>query len=126
MFDNIGENQIKEIIKASKFSIFFIDDLQRITLKDKGSVSEIIKRAKQQDAIIEQFELTSQFRCSGSASYISWIEDVLQIRNTANHDEIDSNLNYDIKIVDNPNEMRDFIKKKNRKNNNSRVVAGYC
>lgn len=126
MYDNIGKNQIKEIIKASKLSIFFIDDIQRITLKDKGSVSEILKRAKQQHAIIEQFELTSQFRCSGSASYISWIEDVLQIRNTANHDDIDSNLHYDIKIVDDPNEMRDFIKKKNRKNNNSRVVAGYC
>lgn len=126
MFENIGENQIKEIIKASKLSIFFIDDLQRITLKDMGSVAEIIKRAKEQDAIIEEFELTSQFRCSGSASYVSWIEDVLQIRNTANHDEIDSDLHYDIQIVDNPNEMRKFIKKKNKKNNNSRIVAGYC
>lgn len=126
MFENIGENQIKEIIKASKLSIFFIDDLQRITLKDKGSVAEIIKRAKEQEAIIEEFELTSQFRCSGSASYVSWIEDVLQIRNTANHDEIDSDLHYDIQIVDDPNEMRKFIKKKNKKNNNSRIVAGYC
>lgn len=126
MFENIGENQIKEIIKASKLSIFFIDDLQRVTLKDKGSISEIIKRAKEQEAIIEEFELTSQFRCSGSAGYVSWIEDVLQIRDTANHDVIDSNLHYDIKIVDNPNERRDFIRRKNKKNNASRIVAGYC
>lgn len=28
MFQNLGENQIKEIIKASKFSIFFIDESQ--------------------------------------------------------------------------------------------------
>lgn len=126
MFENIGENQIKEIIKASKLSIFFIDDLQRVTLKDKGSISEIIKRAKEQEAIIEEFELTSQFRCSGSAGYVSWIEDVLQIRDTANHDVIDYNLHYDIKIVDNPNEMRDFIRRKNKKNNASRIVAGYC
>ncbi len=126
IFENIGENQIKEIIKASKLSIFFIDDLQRVTLKDKGSISEIIKRAKEQDAIIEEFELTSQFRCSGSADYVSWIEDVLQIRDTSNHDVIDSNLHYDIKIADNPNEMRDFIRRKNKKNNASRIVAGYC
>lgn len=126
VFENIGENQTKEIIKASKLSIFFIDDLQRITLKDKGSVSEIIKRAKEQEAIIEEFELTSQFRCSGSAGYVSWIEDVLQIRDTANHDVIDSNLHYDIKIVDDPNKMRDFIRRKNKKNNASRIVAGYC
>lgn len=126
MYENMGENQIKEIIKASKLSIFFIDDLQRITLKDMGSVAEIKTRAKEQDAIIEEFELTSQFRCSGSASYVSWIEDVLQIRNTANHDEIDSDFHYDIQIVDDPNEMRKIIKKKNKKNNNSRIVAGYC
>lgn len=128
----MGENQTKEIIKASKFSIFFIDDLQRITIKDKGNTEEIIKIAKEQNAEIEICELTSQFRCNGSASYVSWIEDVLQIRNTANHDGFDSNLNYDIRILDNPNEMRDFIiKKNNRKVNHkiknaSRIVAGYC
>ena len=29
MFQNLGENQIKEIIHASKFSIFFIDESQK-------------------------------------------------------------------------------------------------
>ena len=32
MFQNLGENQIKEIIKASKFSIFFIDETQSCLL----------------------------------------------------------------------------------------------
>lgn len=125
-YENKGENQIKEIIKASRLSIFFIDDLQRVTIKDKGSVSEIRKLAKQQKAIIEEFELTSQFRCAGSASYIAMIEDILQIRNTANHDGFDSKLNYELRVVDDPNEMRDFIRKKNKKNNSCRIVAGYC
>jgi hypothetical protein len=34
LFGNLGENQIKEIINASKFSIFFLDEDQRVTLKD--------------------------------------------------------------------------------------------
>lgn len=126
LFKVRGENQTKEIIKASKFSIFFIDDRQRITIKDKGSIDEILRMAKNENAEIEQCELTSQFRCNGSAGYVSWVEDVLEIRNTANHDGFDTNLNYKIEVVDNPNKMRRFIEKKNIKNNASRIVAGYC
>lgn len=117
-----GENQIKEIIIASKFSIFFIDELQRVTVKDKGSVSEIIKRAKEQNAIVEEYELESQFRCSGSSGYISWVENALEMKG----DYSDSNMNYDVSIVDDPNKLRKIIRKKNRKNNSSRIVAGYC
>ena len=39
MFQNKGENQVKEIIHSSNMSIFFIDENQRVTLKDIGSVS---------------------------------------------------------------------------------------
>lgn len=41
MFQNLGENQIKDIINASNFSVFFIDEDQKVTLKDIGSVNEI-------------------------------------------------------------------------------------
>jgi hypothetical protein len=44
MFQNLGENQVKEIIEAAKFSIFFIDEDQRVTLKDTGTKEEINKR----------------------------------------------------------------------------------
>lgn len=43
MFKNQGENQIKEIINAAKFSVFFIDETQRIDIYDIGSVAEIEK-----------------------------------------------------------------------------------
>lgn len=59
MFQNLGENQIKEIIKASKFSIFFIDESQRVTLKDIGSVEEIQKYIGQTNAESEVMELES-------------------------------------------------------------------
>ena len=126
MYESRGENQIKEIINSSKFTVFFIDDLQKVTLKDSGSVDQIKYYAEKQKAEVYEYELTSQFRCSGAFGYVSWIEDVLQLRETANHDGFDTNLNYDIKVVDDPNEMRDYIIKKNKKNNASRIVAGYC
>lgn len=124
MFQNLGENQIKEIIYAAKCAIFFIDENQRVTLKDIGSVEMIVKFAKQLGANITKMELTSQFRCDGSDGYIAWIDDVLQIRETANYNYM--GLDYDFRIYSDPNEMFNEIKKLNEKNNKCRVVAGYC
>lgn len=124
MFQNLGENQIKEIINASKFSIFFIDEDQRVTLKDVGTVDEIKKYAKEQDAGIKIVELESQFRCNGSDGYLSWLDNLLEIRKTANFDDMD--FDYDFKVLDDPNEVRRLIEEKNKKNNKSRMVAGYC
>ena len=124
MFQNLGENQIKEIIKASKFSIFFIDETQRVTLKDIGSIEEIQKYINQAEAESEIMELESQFRCNGSDGYIAWIDDVLDIRKTGNSDGFD--LDYDIKVCDSPTEVRDIIFEKNKINNKARLLAGYC
>lgn len=124
MFQNLGENQIKEIIHASKFSIFFIDESQKVTLKDIGSVEEIQKYIGQEDAESEIMELESQFRCNGSDGYIAWLDDVLEIRKTANSDGFD--LDYDIKICDTPNEVKEIIFQKNKINNKARLLAGYC
>ena len=124
MFQNLGENQIKEIIKASKFSVFFIDETQRVTLKDIGSIEEIQKHINQAEAESEVMELESQFRCNGSDGYIAWIDDVLDIRKTGNSDGFE--LDYEIKVCDSPTEVRDIIFEKNKINNKARLLAGYC
>lgn len=124
LFQNLGENQIKEIINSSKFSIFFIDESQKVTLKDIGSIEELQKYIRKYNAESEIMELESQFRCNGSDGYIAWLDDVLEIRKTANSNGFD--LDYDIRICDTPNEVRDLIFEKNKINNKSRLLAGYC
>ena len=123
-FQNLGENQIKEIIKASKFSIFFIDESQKVTLKDIGNIEEIQKYITNANAESTIMELESQFRCNGSDGYIAWLDDVLDIRKTANSNGFD--LDYDIRICDTPNEVRDLIFEKNKIKNKARLLAGYC
>ena len=124
MFQNLGENQIKEIINASNFSIFFIDEDQKVTLKDIGSVDEIKKYANELGAGIKVVELESQFRCNGSDGYLAWLDNLLEIRKTANFDDMD--FDYDFRVLDDPNEVRRLIEEKNKENNKSRMVAGYC
>ena len=124
MFHNLGQNQIKEIINASWCSVFFVDESQRVTLSDIGSVAEIKKWAKELNSEISEMELESQFRCNGSDGYLAWLDNVLEIRNTANSDMKD--IDYDIRIVDSPNEVRDLIIERNKSVNHSRILAGYC
>jgi uncharacterized protein len=124
MFQHLGENQIKEIINTAKLSIFFIDERQRVTLKDIGNVKVIELYAKIYGAKITKTKLESQFRCNGSDGYLAWIDDVLQIRETANSTYIGTN--YDVRVFSDPNELKKEIEELNRVNNKSRIVAGYC
>ena len=124
MFKNMGENQIKEIIHASICSVFFIDESQRVTLSDIGSVSEIEKWAKREGSKIVHMELLSQFRCNGSDGYLAWVDNTLEIRDTANFDL--NGIDYDIRVFDDVNEMREAIVQKNNENHRSRLLAGYC
>ncbi|ALB46001.1 MULTISPECIES: DUF2075 domain-containing protein [Clostridium] len=124
MFKNIGENQIKEIINTAKVSIFFVDNNQRVTMDDIGSIEEIEHHAKILKVKTRKLKLTSQFRCNGSDGYVSWLDDVLEISETGNFDGFE--FDFDFKVFDDPNEMRKAIEEKNAINNKSRLVAGYC
>lgn len=124
LFSHLGENQIKELINASKLSIFFIDEDQRVTLKDIGKKSEIIRWAEILGAKVTLMELASQFRCNGSDGYIAWLDNLLQIKETAN--ETLEGMNYDFEVIDNPSTLHQKIIDLNRDNNKSRLLAGYC
>ena len=124
MFQNMGENQIKEIIHAAYCSVFFIDESQRVTTSDIGSIAEIEKWAEREGSEVTRMELASQFRCNGSDGYLAWLDNVLQIRNTANFDL--EGLDYDIKICDSPQELENLVLDKNKLRNKARILAGYC
>lgn len=124
LYGNLGENQIKELISASRFNVFFIDEAQRVTLKDIGSVDAIKQWADTLKSTVTELDLSSQFRCNGSDGYLAWIDNSLQIRETANTTLED--IDYDVKVFDDPNELRKAIFEKNRVNNKARMVAGYC
>ena len=122
-----GENQIKECLNSAIFTIFLIDEDQRITTKDIGSVDGILHwcNALGIHAIMnEDSTLHSQFRCNGSDQYIQCINNILQIGETVDVDM--SDMGFDLRVFDDPNELRDALREINKKNNKARMVAGYC
>lgn len=124
LYRNLGENQIKELIHASRCCVFFTDDDQRVTLHDIGESAELRRHAEAQGAEVVELTLASQFRCNGSDGYLTWLDDTLQVRDTAN-EHLDPS-EYDFRVFDDPVAMHRLIESKNRENNRARVVAGYC
>lgn len=119
LFKNLGENQIKEIIRASYFSIFFVDKNQRISFDDIGSRDLIEEYGKEYNADIyyKSIEIPNY-----QNNYRLWINNILNnVDETKYFDD-----KYDFKIFENPTELRKAIIEKNKMNKKSRILAGYC
>lgn len=126
MFQNLGESQVKEIINAAKVSVFFIDEQQKVTTSDACSLDMIRMYAKQQGSTIlegDDYNLTSQFRCNGSDAYLALIDTIMGVKSSPN---TVMELDYDIQVFDSPTQMREALRTKNKINNKSRMIAGYC
>ncbi len=122
-----GENQVKECINSSLYTVFLIDEDQQITTKDIGSVEEIRKWASVLGSRItmnEETVLRSQFRCNGSDQYIQLINNILQIGEPVDTDN--QEILFDIRVFEDPNELRDTLREINKESNKARMVAGYC
>lgn len=124
LYRNLGDNQVKELIRSARCTVFFVDDDQRVTLLDIGHTEELRRRARELGAEVTELELSSQFRCNGSDGYLAWLDNTLDIRGTMNP-TLDG-AEYDFRVFDNPSDLHALVALKNRANNRSRVVAGYC
>ena len=109
LFKNLGENQIKEIIRASYFSIFFIDKNQRISFDDIGSIDLIEEYGKEYNADIYYKSIDI---LNYPNNYRLWINNILNnVDDTKYFDD-----KYDFKIFENPIELRKAIIEKNNAN----------
>ena len=101
--------------------MFFLDEDQRIHIKDIGSEEEIKRYALQAGAEVLCLDLPSQFRCNGSDGYIAWLDNYLGIRETEIADLKD--VDYDFRIASSLTELDSWIRNKNDENGKSRIVS---
>lgn len=104
----------EKTIKGCRVSIFFIDEDQAVTHTDYATIEKIREVAKKYHSkVIEgpELELTSQFRCLGGETYISFIKSLLGYNK--NNLKFNNSLSkYSLKVFDSPGEMFNEIKKK--------------
>jgi uncharacterized protein len=119
--------QIDELLRVAKLSIFFIDENQVVRPEEIGNIV-LIKEAAERFSIknedIAEFELKTQFRCSGSDAYLQWLDKVLGISDA---ETVGFDARMQFKIFSTPLEMMEEIRKRNgEKKNSARIVAGFC
>ena len=115
---------VDTIIRASKVSVFFIDDKQAIRGREIGSSKMIREAAARYGAKVEECTLTSQFRCNGSDNYMDWMEQVLYNRPVTSKFKLSD---FNLQILDSPQEMYDrLVEQDNVPGQTARIMAGFC
>ena len=117
-FDKEEGTELDWIIKQSKRQIFFYDEDQSVKPTDVRSEEFRSKVSKQKHF---EIHLTSQFRVLAGKDYISYVKNILNVKQT----EKKSFGSYDLKLFDSFKEMRDEILAKEKEFGLCRVVAGY-
>ncbi len=120
-----NRSQIEELFHAGKVLVFFIDDRQVVRPGEIGSATVITDSAKVQGVRLFDYKLEAQFRCAGSAGFVNWIENTLEIERTAN---VLWNVNdkFEFGIVDSPQALDKIVRSKLEAGNSARLMAGFC
>jgi DUF2075 family protein len=117
--------QIRELLDASKVSVFFVDDQQAVRHDEIGSSAYIREQAKLADAEIHDLELEVQFRCAGSDGFVNWLDNTLGLRQTANVLWSGKD-GFEFKILETPTLLETAIREKASAGFSARVAAGFC
>jgi DUF2075 family protein len=117
--------QIQELLRASRTSVFFIDNNQIVRPGEIGSTDYIKKEAEKAYCEVREFELEAQFRCAGSEAFVSWINNTLGIQRTA-HVMWNQGDEFDFKIMPSPQALEDAIRENLGKKSTARLTAGFC
>lgn len=122
-----GVSQVDELMRVARLGVYFIDEMQIVRPNEVGSI-DLIRGAAAEAGVqkedIAEFELLTQFRCSGSDAYLQWLDNTLGIR-PSEFPRFDERMEF--RIFDSPAAMMVEVRARNRERKNSaRIAAGFC
>lgn len=117
--------QTAEIIRASKVSVFFLDELQNVRPGEQGTVEGIQGEALAAGAQVHLLALEGQFRCSGCSGYIDWVEALFSNDPPAPGGWFRAG-EYELQVASSPEQLETLTLSKNRAPSTARLVAGFC
>jgi hypothetical protein len=120
-----GAPQVDELLTAGKVVVFLLDDNQVVRPAEIGSAEYLKAHALEKGCRLFEYELEAQFRCRGSDAFVSWVDNTLGIRRTANVLWTDTEA-FDFRIFGSPEELEAAIAAKAREGHSARMTAGFC
>ncbi|MCW2604790.1 MAG: ATP-binding protein, partial [Pseudonocardiales bacterium] len=117
--------QIDELMSAARVPVFLLDQNQIVRPGEMGAVESITAYAEHNGLRVHFVELEEQFRCGGSASYISWAERLLGLTDEEPADW-DGDERFSVRVAETPAEMEQILLAKEADGYTARMSAGYC
>ncbi|AFE05818.1 hypothetical protein COCOR_04416 [Corallococcus coralloides DSM 2259] len=116
---------VDEMIRASRVTALFLDDNQTVRADEVGTLEHIRSHAESLRVPVTVVDLNAQFRCSGSESYMQWVDHALGFHapRSLQWREFQG---YDFTLVGSMQEMQERLEAKRRLGNKCRIAAGFC
>lgn len=120
--------QVDELLDAARVPVFLLDQNQVVRPGEMGTPEDIRAAAEAKGLQVYQLDLADQFRSGGSLAYIEWVERLLGLRDVdAGPQPWDgSDENFDVDVVDSPEELESRLQAYLSTGKGARMTAGYC
>lgn len=120
-----GTPQLHELLKVARVPVFLLDSNQVVRKGETGTPEYIESEAKKIGLETIRIDLDGQFRCGGSKLYENWISGLLNLEDKKEF-KWESDSNFEIKVVNSPEEMEELLAIRNSEGFKARITAGYC
>jgi hypothetical protein len=117
--------QVDELIAAARVPVFLLDEHQVVRPGELGSVAEITGFAEALGLEVQHISLDEQFRCGGSEAYVVWVQRLLGLL-PGGPSAWEGDANFDVSLVDSPEELTRVLENKRDLGYGARMSAGYC
>ncbi|MGN6330721.1 MAG: DNA/RNA helicase domain-containing protein [Motilibacteraceae bacterium] len=120
-----GRPQVDELIDAARVPVFLLDEHQVVRPGEMGSVEQITRYAERMGHDVLTVSLDEQFRCGGSEAYLAWVQRLLGLVE-GGPVPWEGDPQFQVRVVDSPEEMTAALKAETSKGYGARMTAGYC
>jgi uncharacterized protein len=118
-------SQARELIRAARVSVFFLDERQNVRPGEIGTSAAIAEGARQEGVSLYRVNLNAQFRCNGCAGYIEWIDVFLSDAPRPPAGWLRAR-DYDLRVFDSPVALEKAVADRLAEGATGRLVAGFC
>lgn len=118
-------SQARELVRAARVSVFFLDERQNVRPGEIGTADAIHEAAATEDSEVTVVTLAAQFRCNGCGGYLEWVDSLMSPTPMVPGAWF-ANREYDLRVFDSPNAMEAELLRLARAGSSGRMVAGFC
>lgn len=120
-----GRAQVDELIEAARLPVFLLDEHQVVRPGELGTAEDIEQHARALGLPVHRVDLDAQFRCGGSAAYVTWVLRLLGLE-PGGPIPWTGDDSFQVSTVSGPEELEAVLQSRLELGQGARMTAGYC